>query len=72
MGTKEYMSEEEMYGTIECCISDYEDVKKEIPEKLILGIANTPSKVMKDGFYPYKGKKIPVIIQEETYKEGCL
>ena len=72
MGTKELMSEEEAYRMIECCLSDFVDLKEELPPKLILGIQNVPNKVLKDGYYDYKGTKIPVIVQEETYKEGRL
>jgi len=69
---KEYMSEEEAYRTIDTCLSNHEDIKKKLPDKLILGISMIPNQVKKDGYYTYKGIQIPVIIQEETYKEGLL
>ena len=69
---KEFMSEEEAYRTIDCCISDFEDIKQELPPKLFLGEEIAPAKVIQDGYYTYKGVKIPVIIQEERYKEGIL
>jgi hypothetical protein len=65
---REYMSEEEAYRTIDCCLSDFEDSRK----KLFLGEEIAPAKVIQDGYYTYKGVKIPVIIQEERYKEGVL
>lgn len=69
---EEYMSEEEAYRTIDCCLSDFEDYRKKLPPQLFLGEEIAPAKVIEDGYYTYKGIQIPVIIQKERYKAGVL